>query len=324
MNTQSDQAEGHDKWLRAPAMRSRFVIEVAAELVAMDDQHFKRARVQLRDKESDKDWRINLTAASTMESIDSVVNGEATLSMINPAAVLTMAYRGTGPFSSRLPLRLITTFPSSDACVLAVRKELGVKSFEDIAARTPALKLSVREQRDHCLHMVFDHVAQAAGFTAANLQSWGGELRYDASPRRAKALAIANGANAVFEEAACMWIDEAIEQGLEIASMSESTLKKLEAIGYRRAILSRRDFARLPHDIATLDFSGWAIFVRADLPEKLVSQICMAVEARKHLIPWQGNGPLPLERMCRDTPQTPMDVPLHPAAERYWKSRGYI
>ena len=55
-----------------------------------------------------------------------------------------------------------------------------------------------------------------------------------------------------------------------------------------------------------------------------MGQICAAIEARKHLIPWQGDGPLPVERMCKDSHETPMDVPLHPAAEKFWKSQGYI
>ena len=106
--------------------------------------------------------------------------------------------------------------------------------------------------------------------------------------------------------------------------MPEELLRKLEAIGYRRSILRAADYGKLDRDIATIDFSGWAAYCRADLPDRLVSQICAAIEARKHLIPWQGDGPLPLGRMCRDSPETPMDVPLHPAAEAYWKSLGYV
>ena len=38
----------------------------------------------------------------------------------------------------------------------------------------------------------------------------------------------------------------------------------------------------------------------------------------------QGDGPLPLGRMCQDTPEGPMYIPLQRAAEAYWKERGYL
>jgi hypothetical protein len=41
-------------------------------------------------------------------------------------------------------------------------------------------------------------------------------------------------------------------------------------------------------------------------------------------VPWERDGPLPLEIMCRESDETPMDVPLHPAAEQFWRERGYL
>ena len=51
MSTPKTQADGHSRWTRPPVMRSRFAIEIAAELVAMEDQPLKRARVQIRNQE---------------------------------------------------------------------------------------------------------------------------------------------------------------------------------------------------------------------------------------------------------------------------------
>jgi TRAP-type uncharacterized transport system substrate-binding protein len=45
---------------------------------------------------------------------------------------------------------------------------------------------------------------------------------------------------------------------------------------------------------------------------------------RKDRIPWQGEGPLPLDSMCRNTPQGSLEIPLHPAAAEYWRERGYL
>jgi TRAP-type uncharacterized transport system substrate-binding protein len=121
-----------------------------------------------------------------------------------------------------------------------------------------------------------------------------------------------------------VWLDAALDAGMRILSLEESTVRKLEALGYRRAVLAQATFPRLPGDILTVDFSGWPIFVHAQAPDSLVTRICAALDARKHLIPWEHPGPLPVERMCREAPDTPQDVPLHPAAQRYWRECGYL
>jgi TRAP-type uncharacterized transport system substrate-binding protein len=95
-------------------------------------------------------------------------------------------------------------------------------------------------------------------------------------------------------------------------------------MGYRTGILAAKTYQGLERDVASIDFSGWPVFTRADLDDRRVVQICEGLDANKHLIPWQGEGPLPVERMCRDALDTPIDVPLHPAAERFWKERGYL
>jgi len=79
-------------------------------------------------------------------------------------------------------------------------------------------------------------------------------------------------------------------------------------------------------DVPTVDFSGWPIFARREASNLLIKHFCEALEARKQRIQWGMGGeeqpPLPLERMCRDTEETPLDVPFHPAAERFWREIG--
>jgi TRAP-type uncharacterized transport system substrate-binding protein len=174
---------------------------------------------------------------------------------------------------------------------------------------------------------MLDDIAAAAGFTLADVQSWGGEVRMEGEtpPTGPKLAALARGEiNAIFDEGAPRWIDAALDAGANILSLSEATVRKLEGMGYRRAVLKKETFRKLPADVLTIDFSGWPIFVHADTSDDLVTRICAALEARKHLIPWQGEGPLPLARMCRETEETPQLVPLHPAAEAFWRARGYL
>jgi TRAP-type uncharacterized transport system substrate-binding protein len=176
--------------------------------------------------------------------------------------------------------------------------------------------------------MMLDEVVRAAGFSLEDLASWGGGARKWGSlpfPNGPKFQALAKGEiDAIFDEASDVWIAEALEAGMTLLPLSEETVKKLEAIGFRRAYIERVQVPRLAADVLTVDFSGWAIIVREDAEDKFVEQVCAALVERADRIPWQGDGPLPIARMCVDAPDTPQVAPLHPAAERYWKGCGFL
>lgn len=58
--------------------------------------------------------------------------------------------------------------------------------------------------------------------------------------------------------------------------------------------------------------------------DDIVTTFCAALEVRKDRIPWYGEGPMRLDLMCKDTREGPLSIPLHPAAERFWRARGYL
>jgi TRAP-type uncharacterized transport system substrate-binding protein len=313
----------------AATMRSRVAIEIAAELVAAADQPYRQAKVLLRDQGAAPDlWPVALFGSSTVEGVNAVACREASLAMVNPAAVLTFAYRGLPPFERPQPVRLIGVIPSYDQILFAVRADTGMRTFEEIGARHYPLRIAMRGQPNHCLHLMFAQIAVAAGFSVEDLQSWGGAILKKGGvprPHSVQFQALDRGeVDAIFDEGVSFWLDEALNRGMTILSLSDTTLGRLEQAGFRRATIAQAHHKRLPDDIHTVDFSGWPIFVHEALPDALVTQICAALEARKALIPWEHDGPLPVERMCRDAPDTPIDVPLHPAAERFWRERHYL
>jgi TRAP-type uncharacterized transport system substrate-binding protein len=297
------------------------MLEVASEL-AGEDPSLRPLDVFLGDGHS-----LRLSAGSNIEAMRQVCQRKVDLAIANPSSALVFAYRGRGPFNSPHPVRTITVIPSSDQYVFAVKGDLGLTTFEDIAAKRPALKVLMRGTVDHSLHYTLDDILAAAGFSLKDLESWGGELHKVGAtpPDPSKVAEVARGEmNAIFEEAAPRWVGAALDAGMTILPLSEAMVQKLEAMGHRRAVLKKETFPKLPDDVLTLDFSGWPIFVLADLPDARVTQICAALEARKDVIPWQGEGPLPLADMCRNTPAAPVSVPFHPAAERFWRERGYL
>lgn len=313
-----------ETWVSAATMRSRIVLEIAAELVAAEDQPLRQARVLMRDNSS-SGWPLVLHGGSTLDEIEQVVSGKAHLSMVNPAAILTLAYLGKEPFQAPQPVRVIGTIPSYDQFVFAVRANTELNAFEDIRRKRYPLKISIRDQKDHCIHLIMDHVFSASGFSRDDIAGWGGVFRHEVRPRAPRFVAYdREEVDAIFDEAVDEWGDKAVERGMRFLPLSEAVLGALESMGYRRGCIEKKSVPGLTNDIPTVDFSGWPIFVHADLSDRIVEQMCAALDARKHLIPWQGEGDLPVERMCLDAPDTPRDVPLHKAAERYWISQGYL
>lgn len=313
-------------WANPVTTRSRVVLEIASQLVLSDRPRFQ-AKVLLREYDQPGVWPTCLLGSSTIEGIEAVVNREADLAMINPAAGLALAYRGTGPFKAPQPVRAIGVIPSLDQFVFAVKSETGLKTFEEIGTKRVPLRVSMRGLADHSLHFMLNDIVEAAGFSLDDLREWGGEVVKEGFlpiPDGPKFAALARGEiNAVFDEGAYLWVDAALAAGMTILPLGEPTLHKLEAMGYRRSVLSTTQFPNLERDVPTIDFSGWTIFVHAEATDEVVTNLCAALDNSKARIPWE-NGTLPVERMCLENPDTPQDVPLHQAAERYWRARGYL
>ena len=313
-------------WANPITTRSRVVLEIASELVATYNP-FWQAKVLLREQGAPQ-WGFSLYGSSTLDGVKAVVAGESALAMINPSTALALAYHGHAPFGTPQPIRSIGVIPSLDQYVFAVRADTGLRTFEEIGTKRYPLRLSMRAMPEHSLHFMLDHIMTAAGFSVDDLRAWGGVVRREGLlpwPDSPKFAALVEGSiDGIFDEASDVWVNEAVEAGMTILPLAESTVQKLETLGFRRAYLEKAHFPTLSSDILTVDFSGWPIFVHAEAPENLVQAMCAALDARKAAIPWQGKGPLPLERMCHESPDTPQDVPLHPVAERFWRERGYL
>lgn len=317
--------------VNAATMRARFVLEMAGAMAANRDDIYRQAVVRMDSIGSAGEISrpIELSSFSTFDGISRVVSGEIDLAFINPSAMLAVACKGGGAsFTTPQPVRTVAVLPSPDQCMFAVRTETGLTHIEDIGREKYPLKLRLRGVKNHCLHNMLDDLCAAAGFSLSDIESWGGEVQkvgglpWFGTP---KFEALAQGEiTAIFDEGVYRWAGAVTSAGITALKMAEDTAQKLEAMGYRRNTLSRADYPTLPDDILTLDFSGWPVFVREDADDDFVRRICAGLEARKSVIPWEGEGPLPLDQMCIDSPAAPLGAPLHPAAEKFWAEQGYL
>lgn len=314
-------------WAPPSITRSRLVLEVASELVGKRGVP-AQARITMRRQGANNPWEFGIFGSDAPSVFEEVSRGEVQMAIINPAELLALAYNGAGPFKEPIPVRTITVIPSDDQFLFAIHERTGIERFEDIKARRYPLRVSVRAQLDHSDHVYITEVLKAVGVTLDDIVSWGGEVhRHPSIPTENETRRVAQGEfDAIFDEAVNRWAPSAHEIGMRFMNFDEPLLQRLEGMGFRRARVNAALYPEVAAvvDVATLDFSGWPVFVRADVPDEMVDHICEALEERKDRIPWQGEGPLPLDRMCIDAIDAPLTVPLHPAAERFWRGRGYI
>ena len=309
-----------------PITRSRVMLEAASELVGMKTWTYRQARIHLRDQETGE-WRMSLFGSDNPEVIEAVDRGEVHIATLNPAAPLSLAYRGCGPFKKPIAVRAIAIIPSLDQLAFAVAEKTGLQSLSDVVERRYPLRVSLRGQKSHSVHFVLKDVLAGAGFSLEDIISWGGEVRYDQglpdAPNRLGAVERGE-VDAIFDEALAFWGNQAIDLGLRILAIEDKNLQRLEKLGFRRATISKEKYSKRATDVMTVDFSGFPIFTHARVADDVVRSFCIALERRKDRIPWEGKGALPLERMCRDSSEGPLDIPLHPAAESFWREQGYL
>ena len=307
----ANSSEPKNRVVGRDTIRSRLVLEVASELVDQPQWRYRQTRVNLREQGGDG-WPIALFGSDSPAAIAQVANGEVQVAMINPAAPLALALRGKGPFREPIALRAIAVVPSPDQLAFAVTKQTDVQSLRELRERRLPLRVSIRGQMDHSLHLVVKEVLSAAGFSLEDITSWGGQVRYDPGlpkgPNRVGAMQRGE-VDMIIDEAVHNWLNVALESEMHVLPLDESMLTQLETLGFQRAVLPKADYPKLDSDVPTLDFSGFPVYTHANVPDSIVTAVCAALEARKEKIIWQEPGPLPLESMCRDTPAGPLNIP---------------
>jgi TRAP-type uncharacterized transport system substrate-binding protein len=257
-----------------------------------------------------------------------VVQGDLDAAIVNPSGILTQAYRGTGMFAEALPVRILASYPSWDRFVYLIHPRTGIQSLQQIKEKRYPLRLSTREDRTHSTRVLIEQTFAAYGFTLADLESWGGSLQLSKGPgdeRRMNALK-AGTVDAVFDEGLILWFDAALASGMQPITPHEDVLARLEAIGWRRAMIPAGRYPHLKSDYLCIDFSGWPLYTRASLPDEDAYKICGAIHARESEIPWDtadpGSAYEGVGQLGMSTPATPRDVPLHPGAARWYRDQG--
>ena len=129
--------------------------------------------------------------------------------------------------------------------MFAVRPETGLTQLRGHRRRKPKLRILMRGALDHSLHHMFDDVAAAAGFSRDDITRWGGEVRKAGSvpwtnTETFKSL-IRGDVDAIFDEAANCWVNEALDAGITMLPLAEATV-----VSSRRWVIAARCWRSRP------------------------------------------------------------------------------
>jgi TRAP-type uncharacterized transport system substrate-binding protein len=252
--------------------------------------------------------------------------GRFDVAFVNPSPVTYMALNGLEPYTDKTEIRNLAVFPSWDRIGFAVKRSLGVNSLKEIGDRKIPLRLSTRGQGpDGTTVLTIRKILNFYGWSVEDIESWGGTLdRVPVPGHPMRAERLKQGLyDSVFDEGIRRWVEPAMDQEMILLPLEETVFSYMERFGFGRTTIPKASFKGLKDDVPALEFGGWSLFCRADFPEDLAYAVVKAIDMRKETIPVDGDR-LDMNRICRDTPEGPFCIPLHPGAERYYKEKGYL
>jgi TRAP transporter TAXI family solute receptor len=266
-----------------------------------------------------------------LEGVKWVAEGRFHIGITTPGWFVKLAVEGKAPFDQPLPLKMLAIFPHDDRMAFAVRRETGIRTFHDLKERKYPLKVSTLPRTTwHPALWGTEVILAEYGITLDDFVEWGGTLLGD-RPRFINAPGVkpaTEGFDAVFDEAVMTrrWKNLTEQHDITFLPVDDEVLTRLERKGWKRGKIAKGRFRGVDADVPAADFSGWALYCRADIEDELAYLTIAAIDEQKtaieELFPQPHGaltGPVDMRSIGRDMP-----VPLHPGAERYYREKGYL
>src|SRR5258705_8031781 len=158
-----------------------------------------------------------------------------------------------------------------------VHPRTGLKSLGEIKEKKYPLRLSIREDATHSTRVLVDQTLAAYGMTLKDIESWGGSLQLNGGPgdeRRMKA--IREGTiDAIFDEGLVLWLNEALESGIQPVTLDDFAFKYLvDELGWRKYTIKPGRYKTLKTEHSCNDSASSQIYTRASLPDDDAYKIC--------------------------------------------------
>jgi uncharacterized protein len=262
-----------------------------------------------------------------MEGPAIVGRGEADVCMTTPTWYGEAAYSGKWDFDGPQNVKAIATFPHDDRLAFAVRAETGIRSLHDLREKKYPLRVAIPASRQlHPAGIIAEEALAQYGITLRDLEAWGGAVLPRISLSGTGPI-VDPTFDAVFDEAIMTrrWYQLADEHNLRFLPLDEEVLAHFERRGIQRGTIAKGRLRGVDEDVPALDFTGWVLLARGDLPDEFTYLLTRVLDEQKDAIrglfgPQTGlTGPIDLAQSARE-----LKMPLHPGAATYYREKGYL
>lgn len=280
--------------------------------------------------------------------LDWISEGVLDLGWVVPRMIGQWAYEGLGSWRGKplKNLRAVARFPQDDRQMIALAPYAKLESLEQIAREKCPVRIAVRENprvgaepREEW-GRVANAIFRQYGFSLADVESWGG-----------RCWAVPTDFTAVDEEIKKKEVDVVIGEastqpiwknvaghGFRFLSLSESALAGLEKEGYERNITPAGFLPGIAQPLLSVDESDFLLMTRAEMDDEVIYAVAKIIDQNRRrieegavVVQYVYNRPIPIPELVTRSPLTgPLSefwktgVPLHRAAERYYREVGYL
>lgn len=272
------------------------------------------------------------TGRGMADNLRAVGRGEVDVALTTPATFAKMAVQGKGLFEGEAYpyLRALGEVPHADRLLFAARRDLRVSSMAEIRERQLPLRLAISQNDgvNFCGYAAHQVLA-ASGLAPETLLEWGGKILEHERPFECIDDVAEGRADALFHEAIMTpnWRNLANDNDLIYLPVESEVLDEMEQeFGWRRAVVEKGYLRGLEADVETLDFTGYLVVVREDMPDDIASLLAWILgetsagfEAQYRHLPADRSPvayPIDREKLSNTA------IPLHKAAADYYQQAG--
>jgi len=274
------------------------------------------------------------TGRGALDNIQAVGRGEIDVALVVPQNFIALAMEGRGLSKGEAfpHLRALGHVPQHDRMIVAVRSDLGIRSFDDIRKHKPKLRIATGpDDGITFLGYAAQQMMAAAGIPRADIEAWGGRYVEFEEPRQCTRLMLAGNCDAIIQEAVMTyyWTELADAVDLTFLPMEPAARAQLKSeLNWDAATLPKDYLRGIDRELDCMDFSHFVLTTTTDLPEEVAYAIAWASIERfetlqqqyQHIAPERSPVSYPIDgRIACRTP-----IPLHPGAERYYREAGYL